>query len=440
MTENITNRAGEGVPRELRDALNQMFYAVLRVNPASDTVLILQSRDRPEHEWKQLNWSAHLDRYAAIMTEQGAAKLQEQLTSRALLARIESGERNFSIDSSYMKGHRTNWVTVSVSLCQDAQGVWCAYIFIRQNNEEHLLRSIIDLYVYNTCDYFIYLDMQHNSYVMLSGSTSGTPLPPAVCEDYDTAIVDYARAFVVPEDQEMVIEKMKLSNVRRQLEKKDVYSFTAGVIDSLRGYTRKQLCYRYYDRKAQIVLLTRTDVTEVYLEEQARWKELQAARIRAETDPLTELLNYGGIKAQVEKALKQRNGHCALLFIDLDNFKQVNDVLGHQEGDKLLWKIAQIFLLQTEETDLCGRVGGDEFLVFLPHIRDRKQAETCARHICEAVSCLSMPGDTTDTISCSIGGAITPEDGADYQSLVSAADRRAYEAKRRGKNTFQFEG
>ena len=129
-----------------------------------------------------------------------------------------------------------------------------------------------------------------------------------------------------------------------------------------------------------MVLLSRTDVTEIYLEEQARQKELQAARVRAETDPLTELLNYGGIKSQVEEALKQENAYYALPFLDLDDFKKVNDVLGHQEGDRLLWKVAQILMLQTEDNDLCGRIGGDEFLVFMRHIRDREQAETCARH------------------------------------------------------------
>lgn len=189
-----------------------------------------------------------------------------------------------------------------------------------------------------------------------------------------------------------------------------------------------------------MVLLSRTDVTEIYLEEQARQKELQAARVRAETDPLTELLNYGDIKSQVEEALKQENAYYALPFLDLDDFKKVNDVLGHQEGDRLLWKVAQILMLQTEDTDLCGRIGGDEFLVFMRHIRDREQAETCARHICEAIGCLSLPGDVAETISCSIGGAIAPEDGMDYQTLVSVADRRVYEAKRKGKNTFQFEG
>ena len=440
MEELIETRFRNEIPEALGNALKRMFYTVVQVEPATDTVLILQSRDCSAHEGEKQNWSSHLAKYGEIMTEQGRAMLQEHFSSQALLTAIECGEREISQDLSYVKGGQTNWVTVSASLSQDTRGVWYAHIFVKQNNEEHLLRRIIDLYVYDTCDYFFCLDMKNNSFVMFSGRSSGTPLPPERGDDFDAAVVDYARSYVPPEDQEMCIEKMKLSHVRRMLEKKDTFSFTVGVMDTQRGYTRKRVTFRYYDRQAQKVLLSRTDVTEIYLEEQARLKELQAARMQAETDPLTGLLNYGGIKTRVEEMLAEEDGSSALLFIDLDNFKQVNDILGHQEGDKLLWKVAQILILQTEEPDLRGRVGGDEFVVFLPRLQTRKQAEACARHICEAVSSLSLPGGDAVTISCTIGCAIAPEDGEDYQALVAAADRRNYIAKRKGKNTYLFEG
>lgn len=422
--------------KELTDLLNRAFYAVLRVDLPKNTVRILQNRDNPQHMRKEWNWDAYLEFYKRILTEQGAAKLQECLTAKSLLDTAESGSKDFSFDVSYIKDEHTNWLTLTVLFNHQDNGDWQVYIFVRQNNEEHLLRSIIDLYVYNTCDYFIYLDMRHNSYVMFSGSSSGTPLPPAVCEDYETAIVDYARAFVVPEDQEMTIEKMHLANVRRQLADKEVYTFTAGVEDPQRGYTRKLLTYRYYDRKAQMVLLSRTDVTEVYLEERARQKELQAARLRAETDPLTGLLNYGGMSARVEKALAEDSGLSALLFLDMDNFKQVNDTLGHQAGDKLLWKVAQILQLQTDEEDYLGRVGGDEFVIFLRNVRGRKQAEDCTRRICEAVNCLSLPENGPHSVSCSIGGAMAPDEGRDYRTLAGIADRRAYQSKSLGKNHY----
>lgn len=125
------------------------------------------------------------------------------------------------------------------------------------------------MYVYNSCDYFVLLDIHNNSYMMINSNPLETACFSAVCDKYESALVEYARSFVVPEDQEAVIRKMSIDNVARQLEDKEVYSFTAGVEDPERGYTRKQLTYRYYDRAAGTVLLCRTDVTEVYLEERA---------------------------------------------------------------------------------------------------------------------------------------------------------------------------
>ena len=120
------------------------------------------------------------------------------------------------------------------------------------------------------------------------------------------------------------------------------------------------------------MLLCRNDVTEIYLEERARQRELEAARLRADTDPLTGLFNYGGMSRRVDDLLLKKEKLSALLVLDLDNFKQVNDSLGHQEGDHLLWKVAQALQLQNHGTYLCGRVGGDEFVVFLYGIDDKK--------------------------------------------------------------------
>ena len=126
----------------------------------------------------------------------------------------------------------------------------------------------------------------------------------------------------------------------------------------------------------------------------------------------------------------------ALLFLDLDNFKQINDSMGHQEGDRLLRKVSRVLQMQSGEGALQGRVGGDEFVVFLRRIRGREQAADCARRICEAVSRLSLPENGSLPISCSIGVALAPEDGWDYRTLCTAADRRAYRAKAQGKNRF----
>lgn len=415
-------------------ALNEMLQVVLPVDPANDEVLILHSRSFPEKVNTRMGWSEYLARCSGILSEEGREMLLGRLSGSALLAEASEVEKGFSLDISYKRGPETNWLTVTVKLKLRPGGGPYAYVFVRQSNEEHLLMSIIDLFVYSACDYFIYLNARTNSYVMFSGSPNGTPLPPAVCDDYDTALVEYARAHVVPEDQEMTIREMRIGRVLERPELDGVHAFTTGVIDPVRGHTRKRLEYRCYDRSAQMVLLSRTDVTDVYFENKERSEALREARHLAETDSLTGVLNYGGLHERVTRSLEGRRGDSALLFIDLDDFKAVNDTMGHGTGDELLRRVAETLCAQLWERDICGRVGGDEFVVFLPELRDRNQALECAARLCHSIARLWERDGYS--VSCSIGVAFAPGDGSDYGSLSFHADRRACAAKARGKNQF----
>ena len=131
-----------------------------------------------------------------------------------------------------------------------------------------------------------------------------------------------------------------------------------------------------------MILLVRTDVTDVYYENKQRSEALREALLLAERDSLTGILNYGALYERITRAL-EAGATAALLFIDLDNFKTVNDTMGHQAGDDLLRSVAQVLRNQLWEKDLCGRVGGDEFVVFLPELHSRDQAVYCARRLCE---------------------------------------------------------
>lgn len=434
------NEAPFPVWEALDEALNEMFLSVLKVDLETNTVDVLQSRDSLSDLRETLDWTTYLNQYQALMTNGSFEKMMKALSAQALLARANQGEKRFAVEVSYKRqgDPLTNWVTISVVFRKGEEGRW-AFVFVQQSNEEHLRKDILNMYVYQTCDHFIFLDAKHNRYTTFSGSDSGTPLLPDVCEDYEAALVNYARNFVVPEDREMTIREMHLPRVLEQLERHGVHTFYVGVNDPVRGYTRKQLTYQYYDRGAQMILLSRTDVTGVYLEEQARQQELNKARLAAMTDPLTGVLNPKGMEDRVTEVLLAGESFGALLFIDLDNFKQVNDNFGHQEGDRLLRRVAEVMEAQTLEKDLLGRAGGDEFLVFLRDIPCKGRALDCAHRICEGVSRLSLPESGSISITCSIGIALSPQDGRDYSTLVWVADRRLYLAKTSGKNQFFLE-
>ncbi|MDD3797512.1 MAG: ATP-binding protein [Lachnospiraceae bacterium] len=151
------------------------------------------------------------------------------------------------------------------------------YILLKNINKEKLMSGIIDRFIYHDCDYFIYLDVKKDSYTMFSHSDSGTPLPPVICDSYSTEIVAYANDFVVPEDRDYTVYQMSLEQVSAQLNAHGEHVFYVGVSDPVRGYTRKCLKYVYYDKENQMVLLIRTDVTDLYLEERKKQKRISDA-------------------------------------------------------------------------------------------------------------------------------------------------------------------
>ena len=179
--------------------------------------------------------------------------------------------------------------------------------------QENLLKSIINLYVYNNCDYFIYLDAKRNRYTMFSGNPSGTPLPPSECLDYTTEVTKYANDYVVPEDRELVIREMQLERIIEQLEKHGRHVLYCGIEDPIRGYTRKQLEYRYYDRDEQMVLLSRTDLTDIYMEQQRQQKALQEALEIAEEANRAKSLFFSNMSHDIRTPMNAIVGFATLL-------------------------------------------------------------------------------------------------------------------------------
>lgn len=410
----------------MQKILDHLFYSILRVDLERGRVHVMHSVDQKNSVGIEREWDEYLNWYKQIVTGDAL----ESLRSDKLLERYRLGQLSFSTEMPFQSVRGREWITMDVYM-EEEDGVPYATVTIRKSTEDHLLKRIIELYVYSSCDYFIYLDAKHNSYAMFSHSMDGTPLPPAICDDYETEIVRYAMDYVYPEDREKVIREMRLQRVIEQLETKKVHSFSCGIIDEARGYTRKRLEYRYYDKENQMILLSRTDVTDAYMEEKEKQDKLEDALEQARTDALTGMLNRQGMEHEVKMCL-DKDEKAALLFVDLDNFKNVNDTMGHIEGDHLLRETADTLKNQVRGSDRVARIGGDEFLVLLRGIRSMEEVKVCADRICRMVTELSPSSKLQ--ISCSIGAVMTFEEGSSYEELVNMADQRAYSAKNRGKN------
>jgi diguanylate cyclase (GGDEF)-like protein/PAS domain S-box-containing protein len=176
-----------------------------------------------------------------------------------------------------------------------------------------------------------------------------------------------------------------------------------------------------------------TDITE-YKQAEDRIRYL------AYYDPLTELPNRTLLRDRAEQALNQAErarAEAALLFLDLDHFKTINDSLGHLSGDALLQEVTQRIHAALRHTDTVGRLGGDEFLIVLSG-SSAASAALVAHNLISRISQPIVTGGHTLTVTASIGIALYPTDGHDFDELHKNADIAMYKAKELGRNRYHF--
>jgi diguanylate cyclase (GGDEF)-like protein/PAS domain S-box-containing protein len=161
----------------------------------------------------------------------------------------------------------------------------------------------------------------------------------------------------------------------------------------------------------------------------------------ANYDALTDLPNRTLISDRLQQAVikaRRDKTHMAVMFLDLDQFKPVNDTMGHEVGDHLLKQVAERLLDCVRASDTVARLGGDEFVVLLPTIEQKQDATVVAEKILHALNQPFVVAGNTLHISSSIGIAAYPEHGDDEKLLLINADIAMYNAKKGGRNNFRF--
>ena len=158
-------------------------------------------------------------------------------------------------------------------------------------------------------------------------------------------------------------------------------------------------------------------------------------------DELTGLANRRFITEQLDQALlniRREGGSLALMYLDLDDFKRINDSTGHEDGDRLLIEVARRLKATVRETDIVGRLGGDEFAIVLVNINGADNARVVAEKIIANISMPVQLAQNETVISTSIGITLAPEDGSSRGELLRNADLAMYNSKRAGKNQLSF--
>lgn len=422
----------------LADAFSKIFISVIELDLATGDAITLKSSDA-EVVMEKMPWETLLSRY----TERRACPedhqiIMDEFSTKQLEALVASGRQSKSIEVRWEdRSKGFEWVELSATMISPNDTKML--ITTRNVNEGRLLKSIVERFVYANCDYFILLDTKRNSFVRFMGNDNGTDLPPSSHDDYSSILKAYNDMHVMPYDADRVTHELKLANILASLEHQEEHFIYFDGKPERGTVRRKRIQMVYQDRAKGLVLFTRTDITEGYRKERERNEQLAAAIIKSQTDSLTGLYNQAATADVITRDLSD-DTCCSgtFLFMDVDNFKKVNDLLGHLRGDSLLVFVANSLKTLIGDRGIVGRIGGDEFLIFLPNKLSVHEIKSYAQKICQLFEAIQDDEIRHMGISCSVGISLYPQDGTDYETLVRKADGALYDSKRQGKSKYCF--
>ena len=204
--------------------------------------------------------------------------------------------------------------------------------------------------------------------------------------------------------------------------------------DRSQGIFRAKNVYFYDSHKRQSAILG------VFVDVTAEFEKEEALARKAKMDELTKVYNSGATRESIAKFIVQigEREHDALLIMDVDKFKQINDKYGHQAGDQTLQLLTQSVKSAVRETDFIGRLGGDEFCVYLHAVPSYRFVCTVCERINEAVENTITKERIGTEATVSIGGTMVYK-GDDFAVAYARADQALYEAKHEGRNTFAIQ-
>lgn len=162
------------------------------------------------------------------------------------------------------------------------------------------------------------------------------------------------------------------------------------------------------------------------------------ARVEANKDPLTGLWNRKYTVVQVDKILSGTSPCGTAFMVDIDNFKGINDTYGHIYGDDVILKISKVIFDIVRKDDIACRIGGDEFFIYFNGLQDTDTISSIATRLIRALNEQVRLPENSRGVSASVGIAVAPKDGNDFEKLYANADKALYYSKNNGKNTFHF--
>ncbi len=255
---------------------------------------------------------------------------------------------------------------------------------------------------------------------------------------YSDELLDYIKENIHPEDQKKVMLCCSIAQLNKMAED--------GKNDVKVEYRIKKADNEYYWLESKIHLVQSVNggalIAYIFIhdihEKKVRELQLQYA---AEHDLLTKLYNRTACMHYIDAFMNIDENMLdvhAFMVLDLDNFKEINDCFGHNMGDRVLQEVADKLTHQFRKDDIIGRLGGDEFIVFLKNIRSVENIEHQAEKLIHSIEKTYEQNGEAVTITASIGIAVAPKEGKNFAKLYELADIALYEVKEENKNGFRI--
>lgn len=238
---------------------------------------------------------------------------------------------------------------------------------------------------------------------------------------------------IMPEDDYKVfVPKAAMDVVFNRLKTEDGYHLMSNVFYEDEEYQYRMSFYRHPNDINSVIFCCRN-----YSDQLKEIKEKEEALLKASTDGLTGLLNKSSFEDKATSYIKKHGSYgIGFIFLDLDHFKEVNDELGHAEGDKVLQDTAERIKHVVRKDDLVSRQGGDEFCIFIPKItQNRLEEKACSLH--DTLKDTRVKDGKEVTITASIGCVFSTDDRIEYASLRAKADETMYNVKKNGRDGYQ---
>ena len=352
---------------------------------------------------------------------------------RAAAVTHEHGDCTFRVRSIF---EDESYVTVRMSRLYIKDRTDKVYIVYSRENFDPTSNEVAGKMASQSCDCLYYVDLQSGYFRCLFARDSVVAGHEG--EGYWKNLCALTERYVVPEDREMVVKMLSSEAISEELRESGEYAFTYGMVYDDRKYRRKEVIVRWADRKHGVAMIQRNDITDAYEAAQRQAMHLAIVEHEASLDGLTQCYNRTAGLKRIEEHLIESIEPSALLLLDLDNFKEINDTFGHKTGDEVLQRFAQTLRRSVRTSDLVVRIGGDEFAVFLRDVGTRENVSKCVKKIFMRIMTETFITDDDFDVGASMGVAVSPADGSTFSELYERADEALYRVKRDGKNGFAF--